>query len=406
MIKENAFKFYLSGMPASLGEANIRAHLNSAQGLANIQLPSFQRTQHISQDIGQDPGKSDYIGVQDLQVLKEKFPQLAEFSDTFLRSRTMDELLRIESTSLRIKDAERARETEDRLAANKMALSSKYHEVQAGRDNRWNELHPARFLPGAAATAVKQYTTARDVIGLSGPPPLGCYDMSSVGMGGFVTPKGWYELGTVGSSKLKVEYFNINNAAKSSKAIDGEEPVMKDVPEFELALRTLRSAAQFACPWNYSFLALENFLYSKKWCEAELKHDDNPAKTLCQFVNFVIGENASHWRDGSSFLTNSELSGYWSSFIGARPQGKAATSAEFGGILKQSQGQQAKGQGKKRKYPFVDICSKWNTGNCPKAAGTGYNFRGVAMRHCCNWRDPAILNAQPCAGQHQRVGTH
>ena len=49
----------------------------------------------------------------------------------------MDELLRIASTSLRIKDVEHARETEDHLAANKSALNSKFFEVQAGRDNRW-----------------------------------------------------------------------------------------------------------------------------------------------------------------------------------------------------------------------------------------------------------------------------
>jgi hypothetical protein len=106
--------------------------------------------------------------------------------------------------------------------------------------------------------------------------------MSSVGMGGFVTSKGWLELGTQGSSKLKVEYFNLNNAAKSttSKVSEGEDSEMKDVSEFELALRTLRSAAQFACPWNYSYLALENFLYSKQFCKAELKNDPNPARTL------------------------------------------------------------------------------------------------------------------------------
>ncbi len=114
----------------------------------------------------------------------------------------MDELLRIESTSMRIKDAERARESEDRLAANKVALQTKFYDVPAGRDNRWNELHPARFLPSCAATAIKQYTTSREVIGLVGPPPLllGCYDMSSVLRGGFVTSKGWLELGTPFSS--------------------------------------------------------------------------------------------------------------------------------------------------------------------------------------------------------------
>jgi hypothetical protein len=351
-------------------------------------------------------GGSGRISAADLNVLKEKFPQLCDFSTEFLQSRTMDELLRIASTSLRIKDAERARETEDRLAANKSALNSKFFEVQAGRDNRWSELHPARFLPGAAASAPAQYIRAREVHGLTSPPALGCYDMTSVGMGGFVTSKGWLELGTYGSTKMKIEYFNINNAARSSnKKADEEDTVlMKDVAEFSLALRTLRSAAQFATPWNYSYLALENFLHENEFCKEDLKNDDNPARTLCQFSNFIIGENANHWRDNSSFLTTAELSGYWKSFIGARPQGRASSSSEPS--QPKPAAQQQKPKEKKRKFPFVDICNKWNTGSCNKAPGTCYSFRGVPLRHCCNWRDPNQPNSQPCGQAHQRIGNH
>jgi hypothetical protein len=122
--------------------------------------------------------------------MREKFPMLNDFNEEFLRSHTLDELLRIESTSLRIKDAERARETEEKLAQNKSNLGSKFYEVKAGRDSRWSELHPARFLPGVACTAVKEFMMARDVIGLNSPPAVGCYDMTSVGIGGYVTPKG------------------------------------------------------------------------------------------------------------------------------------------------------------------------------------------------------------------------
>ena len=120
---------------------------------------------------------------------------------------------------------------------------------------------------------------------MTSPPALGCYDMTSVGMGGFVTSKGWLELGTYGSTKMKIEYFNINNAARSSnKKADEEDTVlMKDVAEFSLALRTMRSAAQFATPRNYSYLALENFLHENEFCKEDLKNDDNPARTLCQF---------------------------------------------------------------------------------------------------------------------------
>jgi hypothetical protein len=39
--------------------------------------------------------------------MREKFPQLNDFSEQFLQSRTLEELLRIESTSLRIRDSVR-----------------------------------------------------------------------------------------------------------------------------------------------------------------------------------------------------------------------------------------------------------------------------------------------------------
>ncbi len=52
------------------------------------------------------------IAAADLEILKGRFPHLADFSDQFLQSRTTDELLRIESTSLKLRDAERGRDAE------------------------------------------------------------------------------------------------------------------------------------------------------------------------------------------------------------------------------------------------------------------------------------------------------
>jgi hypothetical protein len=107
--------------------------------------------------------------------------------------------------------------------------------------------------------------------------------MTSIGMGGFVTPKGWMEIGNMASTKLRVSMFNINNAAKSSSSKTGDSYdscEMKSVDEFELALRTMRCAAHFSTNWNYSFVALENFLWNRKYCKEELKFDPNPARTL------------------------------------------------------------------------------------------------------------------------------
>lgn len=402
-------------MPCGMEDEDLEDNILEAQMQANIQPgPSIRRRCSV-QALVPDPAvqPSNRISARDLNVLKEKFPHLNDFSNEFLQSRTMEELLRIESTSLRINDAERSRETEDKLAANKSNLMTKFTEVLAGRDNRWTVLHPARYLPGAACSAQKQYITAREVLGLTSPPSVGCYDMNSVGMGGFVTNKGWHELGSFGSNKLKTSLFNINNAAKSCSNRNGspdESAEMKDVSEFSLALRTMRAAAQFVCPWNYSFLALENFLHQKEFFKDELKNDENPAKTLCQFSDFVLSENANHWRDGTGFLTTGELKAYWDSFIGARPQARVFTAQPAASQNRQAPAQSQKNQqqtaSRKRKFPFVDICGKWNVGNCPKAPGTCFSFKGTPLRHVCNWRDPANQNAQPCGQPHMRQGTH
>jgi hypothetical protein len=401
-------------MPPVVNRVRLGEHLRTARSLADLQQHTTVGPTFSTQSVIPDPGQaSSRISPEDLQVFREKFPHLNDFSTAFLQSRTLEELLRIESTSLRIKDAERARDIEEKLANNKTALSTKFFEVNAGKDNRWNVLHPARFLPSVACSAQKQFTTAREVIGLTSPPQLACYDMTAVGMGGFVTNRGWYEISTMGSSKMKVSMFNINNATKSSsfKSSDAEDaPEMKDVSEFEVALRAMRIAAHFVQPWNFAFVALENFLLQNQFCKEDLKYDTRPARTLCQFVDFILNENSNHWRDGSTFISTGELESYWRSFIGARPQIRypPGTSTASKGKEQHQQGQQAQKQQKdrKRKFPFVDICHRWNTNNCSKAAGACFNARGTPLRHCCDWRDPANPSSQPCGQAHTRVGNH
>jgi len=231
--------------------------------------------------------------------------------------------------------------------------------------------------------------------------------MSSVGMGGFVTQRGWMELGTVGSHEMKINFYNINNAARSGRSDQEGDGEMKDVSEFVLAICTLRSAAQFATPWNLSYLALENYFHQNEFCKEHLRNDDHPARTLCQFSDFVLNENSNRYRDGPGFLTTGELDAYWSSFIGARPQIKApapsVSSAKCSNSSESSKGQK---QATKRKWPCADICNKFNTGYCQRAPGSCYNFRGQPMRHVCNWRDLNVPNSQPCGQQHMRIGNH
>jgi hypothetical protein len=86
---------------------------------------------------------SSKISYQDLEVLKSRFPRLKEFSDAFLQARTMEELLKIESTSMKLKDAERKGDAEDKLFVNKQNLAANAVTVPSGKDDRWSILHSA-----------------------------------------------------------------------------------------------------------------------------------------------------------------------------------------------------------------------------------------------------------------------
>ncbi len=121
---------------------------------------------------------------------------------------------------------------------------------------------------------------------LTGHPPLSNYDLTAVGLGGFVTNKGWIELGNPASVKISLKLFNINNCSarassvRASSSDPSEFAEVRDLGEFKHALRALRTAAQFVCPWNMSFLALEGFLIQSDFCKLELAGDDKLASTL------------------------------------------------------------------------------------------------------------------------------
>jgi hypothetical protein len=70
-----------------------------------------------------DPGAaSATMTNDDISSLRRKFPFLQDFSDNFIRSRPMESLLKIETTSMKIRELERTRDTDDKLSANKLSL--------------------------------------------------------------------------------------------------------------------------------------------------------------------------------------------------------------------------------------------------------------------------------------------
>jgi hypothetical protein len=89
------------------------------------------------------------------------------------------------------------------------------------------------------------------------------------------------------------------NDKQKSDSDDTEFHDFTKLGEFQLALRTMRTAASFIKPWNFSFSALENFLINTKFCKDDLGDCENRAQMLTQFVDYVISENASKWRRGA-----------------------------------------------------------------------------------------------------------
>ena len=228
--------------------------------------------------------------------------------------------MKMHSTAYKLKEAERSKDVDDRLSVNKMALASKFTKVPNGKDNRWTQLHQARFLGGAGRSATKLWLAARGCINQSGHPPIGNYDMGAVGMVGHVSSKGWIECHNPQSSKMSVKLFSINNCSGrvglksgSGKADFGED--ILDVGEFKLALRAMRLAVHFAMPWNFSVEALEGFFFQTNFCQAEVGNVDKKALILTQFTDYVLAQNGERWRDGEPFLTTRELKTAWGAFF-------------------------------------------------------------------------------------------
>jgi hypothetical protein len=232
--------------------------------------------------------------------------------------------------------------------------------------------------------------------------------MAAVGLGGFVSPRGWVELANPASTRLSLRQFNINNCTRKTSGSkendnDNNTPDFSEIGEFQLALRTLRTAAAFIMPWNFSFTAIENFLINTRYCKDDLGNIENKAQILTQFTDYVLSENASKWRDAEPFLSSGELKNTWNAFFTARPQ-----SAFIKKVSPKSDDLQSKKQGQKqpRKLPFIDVCYNWNKGTCNKPTGTCFSSRGNALRHVCDQRtDPNNLLTH-CGQNHRRCVAH
>jgi hypothetical protein len=384
-----------------------------------------------------DPGASSgpiltaRVSAEDAAILKKKFPFLKEYSNEYIQSTQLDVLIRAETTAYKLRELERGADLEDTLANNRDELLSTLISVVAGQDNRWDILHPARFLPGASCSAKAIWLAAREVLGNTGHQALSSYDMGSVGLRGCVTNKGWSIIANPGNSQLRLKFFSMSSCSakvlstKGGQDKDEVSALIEELGEFKLALRALRVAMSFVHPWNKSIEAISSFFEQTDFCQAETANLEKRAAMLTAFCDFILEENSNRWRAKEGFITTGEMKESWSAFISTRPQAllatvRAAAAAKGGQQQKgafngqgRAGGQQQQGHHSIPAVPalpnpyFDNICVKWNQGRCLAAPGTCTTKKGLALRHCCNFRpNPATHPHDICQQNHAAIFYH
>jgi hypothetical protein len=354
------------------------------------------------------------LGGCNLENLKKRHPFLNEYSDEVLQSTSLDTLLKLESTSIKLKNLENAKASEDKLSQNRDNLEETEYKVTAGIDNRWSSLHDSRFLPGMGCTVNKMWVRGREVLGSKGHAAIGTYDMAGIGLAGHVTPQGWVALHDPGHSGLSLRLFSINNCGRrvNTKVGGSDEDGLVDVEELgelKTALRVLREAMAMVHPWNKSVTALEGFLLQNNFCSSCLEGVENKAKLLNQFIDYVLRENSNRWKGQENFLSVGDLKGTWESYFGSRPQSLLVKKR----TVVQASTVQSSGAAAQKSAKFIprimfqdDICVMWNMGRCMKAPGQCATRNGRFLRHICNHRPNPNDPARFCGLSHAACYYH
>jgi hypothetical protein len=343
------------------------------------------------------------------------------------------------------------------MARTLAALRENPLTVEAGRDDRSQILHPARFLGGAACAAKKLWREAREVIPLEGYPPLSNYDLTSIGLGGCVTMRGFKEMHNPGSVHNTLKLYSSSNMGSSTGGTrrltlaDNDNTVsigdnmreVTDLNELKLAVRAMCRTAQLVLPWNMAYNAIDGFLHSSNYAYTELNGRANRAQLLTDFINYVLGLNAAAWVQKEDFLSSGEIKTIWGEWFGSRPasllavattaQGSSGGGRGGGGQgVAGGRGGQGGGRGRGRGRgapnnnqqsqpgaaagaafttppPTVNPagqaaqsqnCRRFNYGNCPNTAATCALPSGTKLHHRC---DAVNAHGGICNGNHARI---
>jgi hypothetical protein len=211
---------------------------------------------------------------------------------------------------------------------------------------------------------------------------------------------------------------------KGAQCRDEISTLIEEIGEFKLALRALRAAMSYVHPWNKSVEAISSFFEQTEYCQSDTAHLDRRAGMLTSFCDYVLEENSNRWRAKEGFISIGEMKECWAAFLSTWPQAMLATVSRPLAQPKQparpfntnhtrqlgsnANSQQHQAQAFSLPNPYFDnICVKWNQGRCLAAPGTCTTKKGLALRHCCNFKpNPATHPHDICQQNHAAIFYH
>ena len=383
--------------------ARLKETLDAASRMVNEERRKSSRQGRLEgDDEVEDPAMEVEIEEESEQLeIWRLLPHLRGLPEAMLKKLPMSAVFQLNSALAKDQKISSKMNTNSKLAANAQKMITRPTKVQAGTDNRRDQLHQGRFLGGASCANTELWLTARKAVGEEGVLPLGNYDMDSVGCGGCVTPRGWLELHNPASQELKLKLFhlpNVANSGLSAKKVNlegGEEALsigenMKDILDLEgykAALNTAREAMHSALPWNRSIGALVGFMVNTSYLQQDLGGNSRRAAILTEFTDYVLGRNALNWENAQPFLTTDELAHVWSNWKGKRLALFTSTKSE-----------DKKSEGFKKKN---DLCRLFNVGKCKNQADRECKTPwGKTLRHVCN---KYMAGGKMCEKDHTRI---
>ncbi len=152
-----------TGIPTELSPEELSSSIINARDNINDEV--------ARSGVTKDPAEVSHSAISDSDIaaLRSKFPFLKDFSDNFIRSNKPDSLMKLETANMKLKEAERTKDADDKLAHNRSNIGTIC--VDMGLDDRTSILHDGRFLPGANCSAAKLWLAARNRTPLHGAPP-------------------------------------------------------------------------------------------------------------------------------------------------------------------------------------------------------------------------------------------